>query len=84
MHGIADVTERPIGRPAAFAQLVKQQDEDVEIPHAAKAPRELPKPTAELPRSGLFEPEDREKLAEPPGGDPRAVDGADLARLEAG
>jgi hypothetical protein len=84
VHGIANAPERPVGQPAALAQLVNQQDEDVEISHAAKAPRQLPKPAAEFPHNGLFEPEDREKLAEAPGRDPGAVHGADLARLDTG
>ncbi len=84
MHGASDAPQRPVWQPTAFTKLVNQQDEDVEISHAAKTPGELSQPTAQLPHDGLFNLQDREELAEAPGGDPRAMHRADLARFNAG
>jgi hypothetical protein len=84
VHGATDTPERPVGQATAFTQLVNQQDEDVEVSHAAETLRQLSQPTAKLPHNGLFELQDREELAEAPGGDSGAVHCTDLTRLNAG
>jgi len=53
------------------------------IPHIAKAPRQLPKPAAELSNNVLFDLEDRKELAEAPRCDPDTMHRTDLAGLDA-
>jgi hypothetical protein len=83
LDGTADAPQRPVGQPTAFTQVIDQQGKNVEISHAAKAPGQLPKPTAELSHNGLFDLEDRDELAKAPRRDPDAVHRADLAGFDA-
>jgi len=83
VHGTTDAPERPVGQPTAFPQLVNQQGEDVEIAHAAQAPRQLPKATAELSNNGLLDLEDRKELAQAPRRDPDTMHRTNLAGLDA-
>jgi len=83
VHGTTNPPERPVWHPTAFTQLVNQQSEDVQIPHIAKTPRQLPKATAELSNNGLFDLEDRKELAQAPRRDPDTMHRTNLAGLDA-